>query len=1316
MSHAAPVSAATRTAEGSSALASKILSPHPISGRPILPPLQAMMPNIAPSSAPQMRGIELHAVADSFVSWSEMAHQFRSSPQRTFKPERHRIKDELARVQQILRPRNLTISSEYIPPIKNIRVHGLWDGFVGHPVDVKICLMIAAQPNNRHTVIDTSDPLIETAEIDSITLAPSASWHDEASGPRPGEHVSLGERINRKNHETPGQRGLLLRRPIENPSKSQDHSLPPPKNRSVRVGKKSVYGTEDSHGNILGIATEYCLSDLAATQDDNRYLNQRPNTNEWGGATLAASQAQEFSHPDRTANSKHWEDLLLVPRKRVSPGKKSRGSLLEWQNGDHQAENVTHSPVTDLDIAEHNKELAHSELGSDLSNDTILRKSTAVDGDGELRQQDDCVSTPAPEVDIALSQGGPPAPFNCLHEKPWEKAASPEIIATRKSWQSPCQEDSSLKSRSRKRVRRSLDASFTGPHRISAGKYTSRAPNMQQKDRKTRSRSLSQSTDHYGKESEARTSENSSEAKHTAFMLGRASGQKIKRNLAEVLSRSCRDSRHSIIQTTAGTPMISEDSIHAKGCPSPASELRPMPRSCNLHSTTGQDRVFRSGETPESTQAEAINSLDDSGGSSYSLDLDQNETPTRMIPQKNRVPTSPDISDRPWIRREIPSSKYFPEDDSSLGRGSPMRLPFWIKYLGKLIICFPTNVDPGSYEVEVAARIWLTKADTSDWLIFKIPGLPYLDKPAAPGHLSFSLTTDLRYQIDRSLLEESYTCGPLAMGSSRFGPLPLLRLHSEVLWSENKRKELYFSSGDMLMSSRNRRVLESLSLEDGNPHNAIVLWLLAEIKKAMFDGPSEDPFAIWFARLDFAQLRTAMTDILYEKKKSPPISQKDASPSPQITGSADLSNKVNPRDHTTQNDDPSMWADDKIRPLPAYFAGLFTVGDPLKSEDLSTMAWNFDIAVTRGINGKLQCRLILEFSNRIPPLLTVDGRDWLPNFAIINGRVATHMEWRETEDGDLALQHVNGLAAADTIKIELHFQEHTFAEAQSSHGSESRKDFRLPNVVDKITLGGTLTCDLDNTIITLAEPNGEDVFWRTNLLDGRMSTALPKLHIGYKMYMAVENGREKIGDDLESLPDMQTILDLASPTPQPKHTNISDVINHERPPIRPQPSLMSSSQDRFASSLAIKDTEQGEPTTAAMAIQSAETDIIECNANRIADPVRQGTARFSFRRLILYLVLGFLMIEFHLRLRDETLFGYDVFGYWLDGLNPAEEWHKAIGIEDETDSAIIEAMHGSQPDGDIPVPEAEGAPGSDRGGRSWRDIIDHALGWQELEG
>lgn len=71
-----------------------------------------------------------------------MAYEFRSSPQRTFKPERHRIRDELARVQQILHPGNLTTDSQHIPSIKKISVHGFWDGNVGHPVDVKIGLMV----------------------------------------------------------------------------------------------------------------------------------------------------------------------------------------------------------------------------------------------------------------------------------------------------------------------------------------------------------------------------------------------------------------------------------------------------------------------------------------------------------------------------------------------------------------------------------------------------------------------------------------------------------------------------------------------------------------------------------------------------------------------------------------------------------------------------------------------------------------------------------------------------------------------------------------------------------------------------------------------------------------------------------------------------------------------------------------------------------------------------------------------------------------------------------------------------------------------
>ena len=1172
-----------------------------------------------------------------------------------------------------------------------------------------MCSKIAAQANNRHTVIDTSDPLIETAEIDSITLTPSASEQD--GGPTPREHISLEDRLIRQNPETPCQRSFSLRKSIEDPMEIQDQSLPRPKKRSVRVGKKSVYGTEDSHGNIFGIATDYCLGDLASTQADNQYLNQRSTTNEWGGDTLVASQAQNFINLNRMSDSKHCEDSLLMPRKRVSPGKRPRGSLSsaqtsdkepESQYGDNHHEDVASIPMTDLDMAERDQELAPSDLGSDLSSGTILLKTTTVDTDEEARQQHGGVSTPTPEVGISLSQGGPSTPFDYIHEIPWRTVIASESIATRKTWRSPCQEESSLKSRSRKRVKRSRDASLTGPHI-----YPARAPGIEQREKRIRSRSLSESVDLCRKESETRTSDNLPEAKHTAFMRSRASGQKIKRKFAE-----------SIIPTTARTSMRSENSIHPKRSRSLASELPPIPRTDTLHSVAAEDGAFRSDKPQKNMQGEGKVSLSDDDRSSYSLDLEQSDTRTQIIPRKNRIPTSPDISDRPWIRREIPSSKYFPEDTGSLGRVSPMRQPFWIKYMGKLIICFPTNVNPGLYEVEVVARTWLSKADKSDWLIFKIPGLPYLDKPQVPGRLSFSLTTDLRYQIDRSLLEESFTCGPRAMGSSRFGPSPLLRLHSEVLPSEIKREEVYFSPGDMHMSAQRCKVLESLSFEDGNPHNAIVLWLIAEIEKAMFHRRSEDAFAIWFTRLDFTQLRSAMTDILYQQQRSPSVPLKDTSTGPKTIGSNDLSNKANRTDNTTQNDDLSTWANGKIRLVPAYFAGLFTVVDPLKSEDLSKIAWNLDISVTRGINGKLQCRLILEFSSRTPPLLTVDGRDWLPNFATINGKVATQMEWRETEDGDLSLHHVNGLATADTIKIELHFQEHTFAEAHFSQ-SELRNEFRLPNVVDKVILGGTLTCGLDNTIITLAEPNCEDVFWRTSSLDGGMSTALPKLHLGYTMYMAVGKRGERAAEDLESLPDMQTVLDLASPTPQPGHTDIYDMTNYEGSAIQSQTSLASSSQDGVSSSLADKDDRQGNRATASMATQSAEIDLIEVKPDRTAEPVRQGTARFSFRRLICYLVIAFVLIRFQLRIRNETLIEYDAQGQsegFPGEMNCAEERHQAIGIEDENDGPMIEAMHGSQRNGDVEVRVADAAQGSGQGGMSWRDMIDHALGWQELDG
>ena len=59
--------------------------------------------------------------------------------------ERKRIANEIDRIQKTLRLKGFPPNTE--PPlsttaIKGVSVHGLWDGIVGHPVDVNISLLV----------------------------------------------------------------------------------------------------------------------------------------------------------------------------------------------------------------------------------------------------------------------------------------------------------------------------------------------------------------------------------------------------------------------------------------------------------------------------------------------------------------------------------------------------------------------------------------------------------------------------------------------------------------------------------------------------------------------------------------------------------------------------------------------------------------------------------------------------------------------------------------------------------------------------------------------------------------------------------------------------------------------------------------------------------------------------------------------------------------------------------------------------------------------------------------------------------------------
>ena len=127
--------------------------------------------------------------------------------------------------------------------------------------------------------------------------------------------------------------------------------------------------------------------------------------------------------------------------------------------------------------------------------------------------------------------------------------------------------------------------------------------------------------------------------------------------------------------------------------------------------------------------------------------------------------------------------------------------------------------------------------------------------------------------------------------------------------------------------------------------------------------------------------------------------------------------------------------------------------------------------------------------------------------------------------------------AEDTVKIELHYHELETPGGIKSPADGSRFSRPLPNVTDMTILGGSLTCNVDNAIIKLSEPNRGDVTWRPDTLDGRNSVTFSELCQDYRMYLLTSEKGAEAKDDWETLTDIDTVLDWTTPCPPSRRSS-----------------------------------------------------------------------------------------------------------------------------------------------------------------------------------
>ena len=1088
--------------------------------------------------------------------------------------ERKRITEERKRIQKTLHLKGFPTHSEpplSVPSIKEINVHGLWDGIVGHPVDVKINLMvclpvrsvfpklisvstqIAAQPNIRHAILDVTDSSVVQGQAQSV------------------EKVSTATR-------------------------EVVHSLLTSSTMKERLAQRV-------HGNAEGDVQRKSPNIPKESSKSSDQQTSHGHLNEWSGDTLVESEARAFLGQQRLQyledqiNGREQSTLAITKNRRLYPSLRSGMSPTQihqrdWFPSPEECEALingsqdVHSCQSQSRTAVDNQGLVRN---NDLSGSRTSSSSGRTVEVYPTEQQKESLTSPAPHSSESTNKhaSSDTAPLSLASNASMPSRSiqfdspSPATAAKRtrlgnkpierKPWQTPSQEDFSPRNRIRIRAQKPVRPSPIRVKRTPASDSKTRRGIESSQSNRVRSRSLDHMDVLRGVCLGSSTPGKTSTFKRSTCTVGRASGRRNQKTTDERLIpvKPCNDTPHNV--PTHSLSPLSQRSSGESGQDSPSASRQPsQPHSksrtsstCHTPPTPVASDVSLMVRDPsprpvrQSTTPIASSRTNDNDGYHSSRNRNKREDAVSLEFNAGSSTSTPDSKDRPWLRRVFPSSRYF---SSSPATSPAADKPFWIHLDGKLYICFPSDVESGTYRMEIQVKVHLTERDEEGWYGFSIPGLPQLQTSQPGGHFSFRQDKGDQVEIDRSFFNYTINDSPyLVSGVSHFGTSPLLRLRFRMLpqmpsfehkddipeqcidrSAPKEQRDHLRGFGDSLAPS-----LKFLEL----PPHELTRYPSEEMKTFSERGvcnasDNRGREKLW--KQDWQHTRPLTTPPRYSIRQDPETSSRKQLQVPIVSpvGFRPLPNSAGPDATGTQllDDKLSEWANQKINLCPAHFAGLYTRDDPLELEDPTKLSWNLDISINRNVCGELECQTSLEVLVTTLPLLTIDAHDWIPSFSTINGRLATQCEWRETEDGDLALWKVppGTKPGKKSVKIRLWWKEIALPNQSSSSSpspsdksevTRTAREYILPTITDKIILTASLTCNVDNALLVLNDREQEEMTWRADSMIGSNSIVLPKLHPGYRLRLNVDENVAALPPPADGGEEWDSVPDWGSPPP-----------------------------------------------------------------------------------------------------------------------------------------------------------------------------------------
>lgn len=145
-----------------------------------------------------------------------------------------------------------------------------------------------------------------------------------------------------------------------------------------------------------------------------------------------------------------------------------------------------------------------------------------------------------------------------------------------------------------------------------------------------------------------------------------------------------------------------------------------------------------------------------------------------------------------------------------------------------------------------------------------------------------------------------------------------------------------------------------------------------------------------------------------------------------------------------------------------HFQAVEAPEDFLESGKPFNLVWNYNVEVDRVYGSDLECRMSFDIQvGNSERIVSIDGHGWMPEIFIVDGLISSKAtgEWREDENGNLAMFNLSKLISGQVMKVQLCLKEPVNHEAR-----EPKIEYLLPSIVEKSVLGGLLECMIDGGV------------------------------------------------------------------------------------------------------------------------------------------------------------------------------------------------------------------------------------------------------------